>query len=445
MGERTALAVILAAGEGTRMRSRRPKVLHPIGGLPMVCHVVQAVEAAGVERLAIVLGPDHDSVAEAVKRYTQRASFHLQSERRGTAHAVLAAREALAEGADDVIIVYGDTPFVTAASIGRIRRELAQGVDVLVGGMRPANPAGYGRLIMQDDQLVAIREERDASEAERAIPLCNGGIMGLSGAHALALLEAIGCDNAKGEFYLTDVVEIANHRGLAVRAIEVDEAEAFGVNDRAHLADGEMRFQTARRAAALAGGATLVAPETVFFSFDTEIASDVTIEPNVVLGPGVRLEEGATIRAFSHLEGAVVHAGAVVGPFARIRPGTEVGEGARVGNFVEVKNALLERGAKVNHLTYVGDARVGAGANIGAGTITCNYDGYAKHRTDIGEGAFIGSNSALVAPVTIGAGAYVGSGSVITRDVGPDALAVARGQQFERPGWARRQRERRGG
>jgi bifunctional UDP-N-acetylglucosamine pyrophosphorylase / glucosamine-1-phosphate N-acetyltransferase len=310
--------------------------------------------------------------------------------------------------------------------------------------MRPSDPAGYGRLIVEAGQLLAIREERDASEAERAIGLCNAGLMGLSGAHALALLEAVGCDNAKAEFYLTDVVEIANRQGLAVRAIELDEAEAFGINDRGQLAEAERRFQEVRRAAALAGGATLVAPETVFFSYDTLLASDVTVEPNVVFGPGVSVETGATIRAFSHLEGALVRSGAVIGPFARIRPGTEVGEGARVGNFVEVKAGLLERGAKVNHLTYIGDAHVGAGANIGAGTITCNYDGFAKHRTEIGEGAFIGSNSALVAPVTIGAGAYVGSGSVITKNVEADALAVARGQQVEKPGWARRQRERHG-
>jgi bifunctional UDP-N-acetylglucosamine pyrophosphorylase / glucosamine-1-phosphate N-acetyltransferase len=444
MGERSSVAVILAAGEGTRMRSRLPKVLHPVGGLPMVCHVVQAIEAAGIGRLAIVLGPGHDAVAAAVKRRTERATFHVQEERRGTAHAVLAARAALAEGADDVVVAYGDTPFLTAASIGRMREALADGAAIVVAGMRPADPAGYGRLIVEGDQLLAIREERDASEAERAIPLCNAGTMGLAGAHALALLEAIGCNNAKGEFYLTDVVEIANERGLPVRAIELDEAEAFGVNDRRHLAEAERRFQDGRRAAALAGGATLVAPETVFFSHDTELAADVTIEPNVVLGPGVAVEEGATIRAFSHLEGAVVRAGATVGPFARLRPGSEVGEGARVGNFVEVKAATLERGAKVNHLTYIGDAHIGAGANVGAGTITCNYDGFAKHRTEIGEGAFIGSNSALVAPVTIGAGAYVGSGSVITKNVPPDALAVARGQQVEKPGWAKRQRERHG-
>jgi bifunctional UDP-N-acetylglucosamine pyrophosphorylase / glucosamine-1-phosphate N-acetyltransferase len=391
-----------------------------------------------------VLGPGHDAVAETVKRRTERASFHLQAERRGTAHAVLAAREALAEGADDVVVVYGDTPFVTAEVIGRVREALADGAAVVVGGMRPADPAGYGRLIVEDGQLVAIREERDASDAEHGIDLCNAGMMGLSGAHALALLEAVGCDNAKAEFYLTDAVEIANRQGLAVRAIELDEAEAFGINDRQQLAEAERRFQESRRAAALAGGATLAAPETVFFSYDTRLASDVTVEPNVVFGPGVKVEASATIRAFSHLEGAVVRSGAVIGPFARLRPDTEVGEGARVGNFVEVKAGLLERGAKVNHLTYIGDAHVGAGANVGAGTITCNYDGFAKHRTEIGEGAFIGSNSALVAPVTIGAGAYVGSGSVITRNVSPEALAVARGQQVEKPGWARRQRERRG-
>jgi bifunctional UDP-N-acetylglucosamine pyrophosphorylase/glucosamine-1-phosphate N-acetyltransferase len=433
---RTSLAIVLAAGEGTRMRSALPKVLHPVGGLPLIGHVLRALAAAGIDRVAAVIGPDHRAVAEVVARQSPGATVHVQSERRGTAHAVLAARDALAEAADDVIVVFGDTPFVSPATVRLIRDTLAGGASVVVGGMVPANPTGYGRLIIEGNRLVAIREEKDASEAERAITFVNGGIMGLGGATALAILQAIGSDNAQHEFYLTDAVAIANGRGLAVQAVQVSADEVFGVNDRAQLAEAERLFQGRRRREVMANGATLVAPDTVFLSHDTQIGRDVMLEPNVVFGPGVTVDDGVTIRGFSHLEGARIASGAIVGPFARLRPGAVIGENAHIGNFVEIKQADVEQGAKINHLTYIGDARVGAKSNIGAGTITGNYDGVHKHHTDIGRGAFIGSNSVLVAPVAIGDGAYVASGSVITENVEPDALAIARGRQVQKPDWA---------
>ena len=422
------------------MRSSLPKVLHRLGGLPLIGHVVRAVAAAGADKIAVVVGPGHDAVAEAARAEVPNAAVFVQTERLGTAHAVLAARDALAAGHDDVVIVFGDTPFVSPAAIAALRRLVADGAAVAVGGMRPDDPTGYGRLFMDGDRLVAIREDKDASREEREIGYCNGGLMAMSGALALNILEAIGADNVQGEHYLPDAVAIANDRGLTVSAVEIDEAQVFGINTRGHLAVAESRFQAERRAAAMDGGATLVAPQTVFFSHDTQIGQDVIIEPNVFIGPGVTIEDGATIRAFSHLEGAVVAVGAIIGPFARLRPGANIGPNARIGNFCEIKNAEVHEGAKINHLSYVGDAEIGARANIGAGTITCNYDGANKYRTMIGADAFIGSNSALVAPVTVGRGAYVGSGSVITTDVPDDALAVGRGRQATKPDWAARNR-----
>ncbi len=432
----TCLAVVLAAGEGTRMRSRLPKVLHPVGQLPLIAHVLKALQAAGVDRTAVVVGPDHDAVARLVSATRPDATIHIQAERRGTAHAVLAAREALEAGMDDVVVVFGDTPFISPDTVRLMRGMLKEGASIVVGGMVPADPRGYGRLIVENGQLMAIREDKDASEAERSIRLCNGGAMALAGATALQILDEIGDANAQGEFYLTDAVAIANRHGLKVTAIEIAAAEVFGVNDRAQLAEAERLFQQRKRAEAMAGGASLVAPETVFFAYDTALGQDVTVEPNVVFGPGVTIGDGVAIRAFCHIEGAGVASGAIIGPFARLRPGAEIGQGAHIGNFVEIKQASVEEGAKVNHLTYIGDARIGAKANIGAGTITCNYDGVAKHRTDIGANAFIGSNSALVAPVTIGDGAYVASGSVITDDVEGDALAIGRGRQVNKAGRA---------
>jgi bifunctional UDP-N-acetylglucosamine pyrophosphorylase / glucosamine-1-phosphate N-acetyltransferase len=438
---RTSLAIVLAAGEGKRMLSRRPKVLHPIGGLPLIAHVLKALQAARVDRIAVVVAPGQEEVAKTVALHAPDATVHVQQEQLGTADAAKAARIALESAADDVLIVFGDTPFVSPDTVALMRGLLKDGAAVVVGGMVPQDQTGYGRLIMDGDRLVAIREERDASAAERAIGFVNGGIMALAGKEALGILDAIGSDNAQREFYLTDAVTIANRRGSVVTAVEIAAEEVFGINDRAQLAEAERHFQARRRLAAMAGGATLVAPETVFFAHDTTIGRDVLIEPNVVFGPRVSVADGVTIRAFSHIEGARIASGAIIGPFARLRPGAEIGEGAHIGNFVEIKQTTVEEGAKINHLAYVGDARVGARANIGAGAITCNYDGVRKHRTDIGKNAFIGTNSALVAPVTIGDGAYVASGSVITKDVEPDALAVARGRQVVKPGWAARRRK----
>ncbi len=446
MTGRTCLTIVLAAGEGNRMRTRRPKVLHLIGGRSLIGHVLATVGEIGGP-IAVVVGPGEETVVRAVRLAAPGADIFVQNERRGTAHAVLAARAALARGADDVLVVFADTPLITARTLSRLREALAAGADgadgagVAVLGFRPADPTGYGRLILDGDgRLAAIREEKDASPAERAIGLCNAGLMALRGAAALAILDRIGDDNAKAEFYLTDAVAIAGDLGLAVVAMETGEDEVRGVNTQGQLAEAEAALQRRLRAAAHEAGVTMVAPETVHLCADTMLAADVTIEPYVVFGPGVTVEAGAVIRSFSHLEGAHVGRGARVGPFARLRPGAILEAEVHVGNFVEVKEARLAAGAKANHLAYVGDASVGEGANIGAGAITCNYDGARKHRTEIGKGAFIGSNASLVAPVRIGERAYVGSGSVITRDVPADALALGRGRQTIKEGWAARLR-----
>jgi bifunctional UDP-N-acetylglucosamine pyrophosphorylase/glucosamine-1-phosphate N-acetyltransferase len=440
MEARSCLAIVLAAGEGTRMRSARPKVLHSIAGRSLLAHVLAAIGEAGVTATAVVIGPGQEAIAAEAQRISPRAQCFVQGERRGTAHAVLAAKSAIERQPDDILIVYGDTPFIRPATLNRLRAALAANAAVAVLGFRPADPAGYGRLIVAGGKLIAIREEADASAGERAIDLCNGGIMALSGAQALAILERIGAHNRKGEYYLTDAVAIARDMKLNVVAVEVEEDEVRGINTKSQLAEAEAVAQQRLRKAALDAGVTFVAPETVFLCSDTKFGKDVVVEPYVVFGEKVTVEDGAVIHSFSHLVGAHVGKGASVGPFARLRPGTRLGDGARVGNFVEVKQAVIEAGAKANHLSYIGDAVVGANANVGAGTITCNFDGSAKHRTTIGEGAFIGSNSALVAPVEIGARAYIGSGSVITEDVPADALAVARGKQVIKEGWAARLR-----
>jgi bifunctional UDP-N-acetylglucosamine pyrophosphorylase/glucosamine-1-phosphate N-acetyltransferase len=440
MTTRTCLAVILAAGEGKRMKSSLPKVMHPIGNLPIVGHVIRAVQAANCNRVAVVIGPGHEATDRLVKDIAENAEIFVQSERRGTAHAVFAAREALEKGADDVLVLFGDTPFVSAESVAAMRTGLDQGAAIVVGGMRPADPHGYGRLIVEGEQLKAIREHRDASAAERTITLCNGGLMAFAGSTMLQILERISDGNAQGEFYLTDAVEIANDLGLKVRALELPEAELLGINDRVQLAGAEARFQRSMRRHAMIGGASLCDPDSVYFSYDTKLGQDVEVEPQVYFGPGVVVEDNVTIRAFSHIEAARIHPGATIGPFARLRPGTDIGENAKVGNFCEVKNAVVEEGAKINHLSYVGDAHVGARANIGAGTITCNYDGTNKYRTEIGAGVFVGSNSALVAPVTLEAGSYIATGSVITQSVSADALAIGRARQVEKPGWVKRRR-----
>lgn len=423
------LAIVLAAGKGTRMRSSLPKVMHPVGGLPMIEHVLSAAEKAGVTRTALVVSPD----SGFAEHLPQQPAVFVQEEQLGTAHAVLAARGAFSDDLDAVVVLYGDNPLITPAAIDRVLERVLGGADVAVLAFEAPEPKGYGRIVLEAGHLAAIREEADASPQERAITLCNSGVMAIRAGAPLAALDSIGADNAKGEYYLTDLVEVGRARGFSMVVAKADAEEVLGVNDRAQLAAVEAVFQARARHAALVH-ATLEAPDTVFFSHDTVIGEDVHIEPNVVFGPGVTVARGARIRAFSHLEGAVVASGAVVGPYARLRPGAEVGEGARVGNFVEIKNAVLGRGAKASHLSYVGDAVVGDGANLGAGTITCNYDGQRKFRTDIGAGAFIGSNSALVAPVTIGARAFVGSGSVVTEDVPDEALAIGRGRQVNKEG-----------
>jgi bifunctional UDP-N-acetylglucosamine pyrophosphorylase/glucosamine-1-phosphate N-acetyltransferase len=436
------IAVVLAAGEGTRMASGIPKVLHRIGGCTLLWHAMAAAREAGARRMAVVIGPDRDDVAAEVRRAAPDAEIFVQNERRGTAHAVLAARSVLARGGD-VLVLFADTPLVRADTLASLAETLKDAA-VAVLGFRPADPAGYGRLIVEDGALAAIREDRDASAEEKKIGLCNAGVMALSGIHALELLERVKNDNTKGEFYLSDVAALARAQNLRVAVRESAEEEVMGVNDKQQLVAAEAALQARLRAAAMEAGANLVAPETVHLAADTKLGRDVTVEPYVVFGPGVTVEEGATIRSFSHLEGAHVGAGASVGPFARLRPGAVLGEQARIGNFVEVKAAEFGAGAKANHLAYVGDARVGAGVNIGAGTITCNYDGFAKHKTEIGEGTFIGSNSTLVAPVKIGDAAYVAAGSVITGNVPDDALGVARARQANKKGWARDLRKLKG-
>ena len=437
--------VVLAAGKGTRMRSALPKVLHPLAGQPMVEHVLANVGALAPERTVLVIGPELQAAARGLEGDGGGIACVMQKEPLGTAHAVAQARPLLGDFGGDVIVVYADTPLVRPETLARLadaRREAKAAAAVL--GFRPEDPAEYGRLILKPDGTLArIVEHAEASADERAVTLCNAGMMAIDGPRLFPLLDAIGNDNAKSEYYLTDLPAVVAAEGGTCAVAEAPAEEVMGVNDRAQLAAAERVVQDRLRLAAMEGGATLIDPATVWLSADTRLGSDVTIGPNVAIGPGVVVDDGVEIRPFSHLEGVRVRRGAVIGPFARLRPGSDIGEGARVGNFVELKNSTVDRGAKINHLSYVGDAGVGAGANIGAGTITCNYDGYRKSRTEIGDGAFIGSNTALVAPVTIGPGAVVGAGSVITEDVDADAIAVARGEQRQREGGAARRRERR--
>jgi bifunctional UDP-N-acetylglucosamine pyrophosphorylase / glucosamine-1-phosphate N-acetyltransferase len=440
MVARTCLAIVLAAGEGTRMRSARPKVLHAVAGRSLLAHVLAAIADTGVTATAVVVGPNDAAVAAEAKRASPDAEYFVQHERRGTAHAVLAARRAIERRPNDILILYGDTPLIRAPTLLRLRKAIAEGAAVGVLGFRPADPAGYGRLIVEGDQLIAIREEADAGTRERAGTLCNGGIMAMAGETALAILDRIGDQNRKHEFYLTDAIETARGMKLGAVAVEVEEDDMRGINTKKQLAEAEAVAQRRLRQAALEAGVTLIAPETVYLCADTQFGRDVVIEPYVVFGEKVTIDDGAVIHSFCHIAGAHVGKGVSVGPFARLRSGTRLGDGARIGNFVEVKETVVEAGAKANHLSYIGDAFVGANANVGAGTITCNYDGAAKHRTEIGKDAFIGSNSALVAPVKIGDGAYVGSGSVITQNVPADALALGRSRQTVKEGWATRLR-----
>jgi bifunctional UDP-N-acetylglucosamine pyrophosphorylase/glucosamine-1-phosphate N-acetyltransferase len=426
---RTCLAIILAAGDSTRMKSSMSKVLHPIAGRPMIGHVMEAIGKTGISSAALVVGRDAEEVASAARIGGIEVTSYLQAERLGTGHAVLAAREAIAAGYDDILVTYGDVPLITDAPLRAARQGLADGADIVVIGFHTDRPTGYGRLLVKDGELIAIREEKDASDAERTVNWCNSGLMAINGRKALDMLDRIGNSNAKGEYYLTDLVEIARSLGGKVVAVDAPETELAGCNNRAELAAIERLWQERRRHELMLAGVTMIAPETVFLAYDTVIGQDALIEPNVVFGPKTVVEGGAVIHAFSHLEGARVSAGATVGPFARLRPGADLAEGSKVGNFCEVKNGKIGKGAKVNHLTYIGDATVGAGSNIGAGTITCNYDGVNKHETHIGENSFIGSNSSLVAPVTIGDGAYIASGSVITKDVPANAVAFGRARQ----------------
>jgi len=435
MARSTAAAIVLAAGKGTRMKSELPKVLHAIAGRPMIGHVLASLEPLDPSRVVVVVAPGMESVATAVAPHPTA----IQAEQLGTGHAVLAAKEAMGPTPRDILIVYGDTPFISTATFERLlaRRRAADLPAAVVLGMRPADPGEYGRLIVDGEgRLEAIVEHREATAAQREIGLCNSGVMAVDGKLLWELLVEVGNGNAKGEYYLTDIVALARRRGLACAAVEAPAEELIGINSRAELAAAEALLQGRLRAQAMAEGATLVDPASTWFSFDTRLGRDVTIGPHVIFGLGVEVADGADIRPFSHIEGARIESGAVIGPFARLRPGSVIGAKARIGNFVETKNAKLAAGAKANHLTYLGDVKVGPGANVGAGTITCNYDGFGKYETVIGAGAFIGSNSALVAPVTVGDRAVVAAGSVITEDVAADALAVARARQVEKPGWA---------
>ncbi|QDK33168.1 bifunctional UDP-N-acetylglucosamine diphosphorylase/glucosamine-1-phosphate N-acetyltransferase GlmU [Sphingomonas sp. IC081] len=431
--------VVLAAGKGTRMKSDLHKVLHPIAGRPMLEHLLQSAAALAPEKQVVVAGHGREQLEKALG---SRATIAVQDPQLGTGHAVQQAEEALTGFSGDVLVLYGDVPFVSTetmrAMIDRLHAPDAPAVVVL--GFEPEDPLQYGRVLAHDDGRIAMMVEyKDATEEQRACRLCNSGLMAVKSADLFDLLSRVGNDNAQGEYYLVDIVNVATLDGRTCAVIVTqDPHEVGGINSRGELAEAEGRWQARRRAAAMADGVSLIAPETVFFAWDTQLGRDVTVEPNVVFGPGVSVADGVTIHAFSHIEGATIETGVSVGPYARLRPGALLRKGSKVGNFVEIKNAELGEGAKANHLTYVGDATVGARANLGAGTITCNYDGYFKYRTVIGEGAFIGSNSALVAPVKIGADAIVAAGSTVTRDVGDGELRLVRGEQLVKPGWADR-------
>ena len=425
--------VILAAGQGTRMNSDQAKVLHQIGSAPLVAHAIHAGTSLDPARIVIVTGHEAAAVEAAVAAHSAEAVCVRQEEQLGTGHAVLQAADALEGFSGDVIVLYGDTPFIRPETLQAMRAARADR-DIVMLGFEAADPGRYGRLIMDGDRLTHIVEAKDATPAELEIALCNSGLLCADAAMLMRLLAEVGNDNASGEYYLTDVPQIAATKGLSATAVTCREAETLGINTRAELADAERLFQAALRAEMQENGATMVAPETVFFALDTWIGRDVVIEPHVVFGPGVTVENDVTIRAFSHLEGCHLGARATVGPYARLRPGAEIGNDARIGNFVEVKAAEIGQGAKVNHLSYIGDAAIGARSNIGAGTITCNYDGVFKHRTDIGADVFVGSNTMLVAPVTLGDGAMTGSGSVITKDVPAGDLAIGRAKQANKQG-----------
>jgi len=430
----TAL-IILGAGMGTRMNSELPKVLHQIGGAPMLVHAMRAGATLNPEKTVIVAGHGAEAVSKAALAYDPDAETVLQTEQLDTAHAVAQAGAALEGFEGDALVLYGDTPFIGSETLEAMA--VARGLhDVVVLGFEAADPGRYGRLITKGDALERIVEFKDATDKERAVTLCNSGVIAAKSSVLFDLIAAVGNDNASGEYYLTDIIGIARSKGLSSTVVRCDEAETLGVNSRAELIAAEADFQARARTAAIEDGVTLLAPDTVFFAYDTYLGRDAIIEQNVIFGPNVTVESGAKIRAFSHLEGCHVSQGATVGPYARLRPGAELQENVHVGNFVEIKNAIVAEGAKVNHLSYIGDADIGARTNIGAGTITCNYDGVFKHRTVIGEDVFIGSNTMLVAPVTVGNAAMTASGSVVSRDVPDGDLAIARSRQENKPGFA---------
>lgn len=451
------LCIVLAAGEGTRMRSALPKILHKIANLPMICHVVDTLAQLDIDKVLVVLGnqaelvqktvtefveSSHKDLTPASLDYPAQPDYIVQSERRGTAHAVLACEKELAKDYDHILIVFGDTPLVQKESLVKAIDLLTLGADIGVLGFMSDSPSGYGRLVEIDGELTEIVEEKDASAQQRRISFCNAGLMAVRAEQALALLRAIGNDNANGEFYLTDMVKIAKQRGLTVKAIEIPFDDVIGVNSLAQLAAADAIWQQRKKTQLMAKGVALQMPETIYLSYNTQLAPGVTVEPHVYFGANVLVESGAHIHAFSYIEGANIKAGAKIGPFARLRAGSNIGKDAKIGNFCEVKNAHIDKGAKVNHLSYIGDATIGEGSNIGAGVITCNYDGLHKWKTTIKPGAFVGSNTALVAPVTVESGAYVASGSVITENVPKDALAIARARQLNKADYARLIRER---
>ena len=436
----TAL-IVLAAGKGTRMESDLPKVLHPLAGAPLLWHALRAGAGLEPERTVVVVGHGAEAVTAAAQEFDPQAQAVLQEAQLGTAHAVLQAAPALAGFAGDAVVLYGDTPFLSDATLNALAAARTR-ADLVLLGFEAADPTGYGRLVMAGEQLLRIVEHKDASADERALTLCNSGVLCADAELLFELCGAVGNANAAGEYYLTDIVGLAVARGLTAAVVRCAEEETLGINSRAELAAAEAVFQRRARAGAIADGVRMPGPEQVFFAFDTAVGGGATVEPFVVFGPGVTVETGATVRAFSHLEGCHVSRGATVGPFARLRPGAELAEDVHIGNFVEIKNALVGEGAKINHLTYIGDASIGEATNIGAGTVTCNYDGVSKHRTEIGARAFIGSATMLVAPVRVGDEAMTGSGSVIGEDVPAGALAIARARQVTKPGLARRLMER---
>ncbi|MGB0661694.1 MAG: bifunctional UDP-N-acetylglucosamine diphosphorylase/glucosamine-1-phosphate N-acetyltransferase GlmU [Mangrovicoccus sp.] len=431
----TAL-IILAAGQGSRMKSDLPKVLHNVAGSPLLSHVVDSGAVLEPEKLVIVAGHGAEAVRKAALDEAPEAQILLQEEQLGTAHAVLQAAPGLDGFDGDAVVLYGDTPFISAETMQAMVQARADGADIVILGFEAEDPGRYGRLIVENGDLQRIVEFKDASEAERDVRLCNSGVVMADAANLMTLVSEVGNDNAAGEYYLTDIVALGRTKGQTARVVTCPEAETMGVNTRADLARAEAAFQARKRAEALDNGVTIIDPDTVYFSRDTYIGRDAHIEPNVFFGPGVTVETGAKILAFCHLTDCHISRGAAVGPFARIRGGAELAEDVKIGNFVELKNAQLAEGVKISHLSYVGDAEIGEATNIGAGTITCNYDGVMKHRTVIGREAFIGSNTMLVAPVTIGDKAMTASGSVITMDVAPDALAIGRARQFMKPGFA---------